>query len=540
MSSIDPAYPLLINMAGSVCLLLWGSFTVRTSVERAFASQLNQLVSKASAAPLSAVISGLVAAIVMQSATATILLATALVSAGTLSVGAAMAVVLGADLGSAIAARILFVDMSLLPPLLLIAGLVLHLLSTTWRKRYFGRILIGLGLMLLAILWIKQLIAPLAETPLPRDWLSVLASVPWLALLVVALVTWFAHSSVAVVLVIATLDHSGLLPLSLLMPMLIGANIGAGLIALPMVGARESGARAVVLCNLGLRVLLGVASFMALPWLLESPAVLAAAPGSRIVLCHVAFNLILVVLFVAVADRLVNGLRLWLQRRAETNATMAVSEAGSGLDPGLIAKPRQALASARREAFRMGDITENLLASALEMFAAKDQSQIHNLVAKDHEINIRNKAILRYLSEVRHHVKSPEQETELDQVLHFASTMENIGDTISHNISRLALKRLDRGVTFSSKGFEEITTIHREVLKLLRDEINRFAAGMVGNPKKTHKVVEQIRSLCTDSVAQHRIRLSENKSRSIGSSSIHQDTVRDLLQIALLLEHSPS
>jgi phosphate:Na+ symporter len=539
MPSIDPAYSLLINMVGGVCLLLWGSYTVRASVERAFASQLNQLVSRASSAPLSAVIAGLIAAIVMQSATATILLATALVSAGTLSLGAAMAVVLGADLGSAIASRILFIDLSLLPPLLLTAGLVLHLLSTTWKKQYFGRILIGLGLMLLAILWIKQLIAPLAEKPLPEDWMSVLASVPWLALAVVAVVTWFAHSSVAVVLVIATLDHSGLLPLSMLMPMLIGANIGAGLIALPMVAAGETKARAVVLCNLGLRVLIGLILFLALPWWLESPALASLAPGSRIVLCHIAFNLLLVLLFVAVAERLANRLHLWLQRRAETNDSMAVNEAGSGLDPALVDKPRKALASARREAFRLGDITENLFAGALEMFAAKDQSQIHNLVATDHEINIRNKAILHYLSEVRHHVKSREQEQELNQVLHFASTMENIGDTISHNISRLALKRLERGVMFSADGFEEISLIHQTVLSLLRNEINRFAAGIPGSPRKTHKVVEQIRSLCTESISKHRIRLSENKSRSIGSSSIHQDTVRDLLQIALLLEHSP-
>ena len=539
MPTIDPVYSLLINMVGSVCLLLWGSFTVRASVERAFASQLNQLVSKASSAPLSAVIAGMVAAIVMQSATATILLASALVSAGTLTLGAAIAVVLGADLGSAIAARILFVDLSLLPPLLLMAGLVLHLLSTTWRKQYFGRILIGLGLMLLAILWIKQLIAPLAEKPLPDDWMSVLASVPWLALVVVAAVTWFAHSSVAVVLVVATLDHSGVLPLSMLMPMLIGANIGAGLIALPMVSPGETGARAVVLCNLGLRVLLGLLLYLSLPWWLESPALVSVSPGSRIVLCHIAFNLLLVLLFIAVAERLVNRIHLWLQRRAEINDSMALKEAGSGLDPALTTKPRKALASARREAFRLGDITENLFSEALDMFAAKDQSQIHNLIATDHEINIRNKAILRYLSEVRHHVKSSEQEEELDQVLHFASTMENIGDTISHNISRLALKRLNRGVTFSADGFEEISEIHQSVLNLLRDEINRFAAGIPGNPRKTHRVVEQIRSLCAESISKHRIRLSENKSRSIGSSSIHQDTVRDLLQIALLLEHSP-
>ncbi len=539
MQPTDSVLPLLINIAGSVCLLLWGSFTVRSSVERAFASRLNQLVSRASTASFAAVTAGLAAAIVMQSATATILLSTSLISAGTLSLTSAIGVVLGADLGSVIAARILFIDLSLLPPLLLIAGITLHLLSSTWRRRYLGRILVGLGLMLMAILWIKQIITPLTATPLPPDWLSVLSSVPWFSLLVFAILTWFAHSSVAVVLVIAALDQSGLLPLSLSVPMLLGANIGAGLIALPMVGGRETGPRAVVLCNLGLRISMAVALLLVLPWALEYPIFLTATPGARIVLLHIVFNLLLVILFVPIAGGLVNALHRWLQRRAEGHDSVAINEAGSGLDPALITKPRQALASAKREAFRLGDITENIFAQALDMFQATDQSQIHHLIAADHEINVRNKAILRYLSDVRHHVKSPEQEQELDHVLHFASTMENIGDTISHDISRLALKRLERGVTFSAVGLEEITVIHQEVLKLLRDEINRFASGVVSKPAKTRKVVENIRALCTVSVTQHRIRLSEYKSRSIGSSSIHQDMVRDLLQIALLLEHSP-
>ncbi|MGB5705531.1 MAG: Na/Pi symporter, partial [Arenicellales bacterium] len=308
MQPTDSVLPLLINIAGSVCLLLWGSFTVRSSVERAFASRLNQLVSRASTASFAAVTAGLAAAIVMQSATATILLSTSLISAGTLSLTSAIGVVLGADLGSVIAARILFIDLSLLPPLLLIAGITLHLLSSTWRRRYLGRILVGLGLMLMAILWIKQIITPLTATPLPPDWLSVLSSVPWFSLLVFAILTWFAHSSVAVVLVIAALDQSGLLPLSLSVPMLLGANIGAGLIALPMVGGRETGPRAVVLCNLGLRISMAVALLLVLPWALEYPIFLTATPGARIVLLHIVFNLLLVILFVPIAGGLVNAL----------------------------------------------------------------------------------------------------------------------------------------------------------------------------------------------------------------------------------------
>ncbi len=537
MFAENSAMPLIINMMGSICLLLWGSFTVRAAVERCFASALNQLVSRASGAPFKAVAGGIVAALLMQSATATILLATGLLSSGTLSLAATMGVILGADLGSAIATRVLSVDLSLLPPVLLVVGLCFHLFASTWRGKYVGRILIGLGLMLLAIVWMKQTITPLSASPLPDDWMSVLQSVPWFALAVVAVVTWLAHSSVAVVLVIAALAQSGLVPPSLYIPMLLGANLGAGLIALPLVGRRNPDARSVVMCNLGIRALLALAGLIAVPWLIDLLPHLGASPGTRVIMLHIGFNTLLVILFVPFAGALAGRIKNWLQSRETAHSPTAMTVAGAGLDPTLISHPTQALACARREAFRLGDLTEGIFARALGMFEATDQSQIHQIIESDREINIRNKSIHQYLSEVRRHVTDAEQELKLDQILHFASTMENIGDAVSHDLSRLATKRLDRGVMFSAAGQDEINLIHQQVLALLRLEINQFAVGNTDNLKKSQKLVAEIRDLCNQSVSHHRRRLSDHKASSVGSSSIHQDTVRDLLQIALQLEY---
>jgi len=251
VTSAGSSMVVLVNMAGSICLLLWGSFSVRSAVEQSFTAALNKLVSMASRSRLSAVMGGMVAALLMQSATATILLCAGLLSGGVLSLGAAMAVILGADFGSALAARVLFIDLSLLPPALLVAGMLLHLLSNSWRWQHFGRILIGLGLMLLSIQWMRQTISPLASAPLPEEWMAVMSSVPWLAVLIVALLTWFAHSSVAVVLVIAALAESNVVPILLCVPMLLGANIGAGLISLPLVDQNSIEARSVVLSRSG-------------------------------------------------------------------------------------------------------------------------------------------------------------------------------------------------------------------------------------------------------------------------------------------------
>jgi Na+/phosphate symporter len=86
-------------------------------------------------------------------------------------------------------------------------------------------------------------------------------------------------------------------------------------------------------------------------------------------------------------------------------------------------------------------------------------------------------------------------------------------------------------VVFSSEGQEELNLIHTEVLKLIQLEITNFASdGKVKN-KPRNKLVESINQLGQESIFNHRRRLSDRKSSSIGTSSMHQDAVRDMLQV---------
>ena len=191
---------------------------------------------------------------------------------------------------------------------------------------------------------------------------------------------------------------------------------------------------------------------------------------------------------------------------------------------------------ARREAVRLGEVTESLFSRALSMFHANDRSQIVNLIDSDREINSRNRAIHTFLSEARRHIESPEQEMALDRILHFSTTMENIGDIIAHNLSRLAIKRLDRGVKFSNDGLEEIERIHSKIRALLELEINRFLSDDTHSLPLAEQYRLEIKDLCNQSIRHHRRRLSDRKNASIGTSSIHQDMIRDFSQIANLLE----
>lgn len=543
---MPPQLLFALNLAGGVCLLLWGSYTVRTAVEKAYSGRIGSLVSGATGSRLRAFAAGVFAATVLQSATAAILLTTSLVTGGLLTLATAVTVILGADLGSAIAARVLYLDLSFLPPLLLCIGLGLHRLSANWRRRQLGGIFLGLGLILLAIQLLRQSVAPLADAP-PADLLTALNALPLLVLLMSALFTWAAYSSVAVVLIIAALADAGMLGSPLLVFAVVGANIGAGLIALFLANPRHLDSYAAVLANFGMRAALGLLVLAFSGWLESRLGWLGASAGARVINAHLLFNGVLALLFVPLGARVAQAAR-WLiaARNPEASALEALAP-GAGLDPDAITDPKQALSCARREAFRLADNTESLYRHALSMFEATDRAHIERIVALDDEINARNKAIQRYLSEVRRHAAGGDgdgdgdddggDEALLDQILRFSTTMENIGDVVSHNLARLAVKRLDRGVEFSPAGREELHALHAEVLKVIQLDISNFAAGDRLSREAVGKQIAAATELASDSIARHRRRLSERKTRSIDSSSIHQDTVRDLLQVVRCIEN---
>ncbi len=529
-------FSIIANLAAGICLLLWGSFTVRSSVERVFSNSISSLLTASSNSAARTVLIGTASAICLQSATATILLATGLLNSGALTIYSALGVVLGADLGSAIAARILFLDLSVLPSIFIVLGMAVYLTAKLTRLKMFGRIGMGIGLMLLSLELIKAAVEPITTSSISSTWIMILESVPWISILIVAVATWFSHSSVAMILVIAVFAETGDLGPNVYIPMLVGANLGAGLIAIPLVFKTSLEARAVVVSNLVLRATLGIAILFSLDiwsgWLpLDT-----VGHGEMVIYLHVMYSVILVAIASPFLSRIADFSVSRLSSTGNGTVEYLTLNAGFGLDERNIKKPKAALSNAKREAFRLGDLTESYLSNSIEMFRANDESQIDDIVSFDDELNVRNRVLHTYLSRVRNSISDSAQEATLDEILHFSSSMEDIGDIIAHGLSRLAKKRLYRGVQFSKEGQAEITAAHEELLKLLRLVLCQFAEGNKGYEKQINKSASKVKKVYTQSLTSHRRRLSNQKTLSIGTSSIHQDVLRDLLTIAFRLE----
>ena len=323
---------LLLNIAGGVALLLWATRMIRTGIMRAYGSELRRFLRRSTTNRLKAFGMGTAVAALLQSSMATALLAVSFAGSGLIAIGPGLAIMLGADLGSTLVVQVLSFDISWLSPVFLLAGVVVFLSASSSLPRQIGRILIGLGLMLLSLGLIVGASEPLRGSEALQGIVTPLANDPVLAVLLAAILTWVAHSSVAMVLLIMSLTMAGVVPLSLGFALVVGANVGSGLVPVVLTLSSSPVARRIPFGNLIFRVL---AALVAVPLIdLTAPylELLGSDPARQIANSHTLFNLALVVVFLPFTGLAGPALRLGLSGARGRSGPERAEVSGSGRD----------------------------------------------------------------------------------------------------------------------------------------------------------------------------------------------------------------
>ncbi len=525
----------LVHLAGAVALLLFATRMVRTGVERAYGDILRHRLRAVVRNPLLAIAAGTLLAIALQSATAVTLLVGSFVGSGFVGATAGLLAVVGADLGSALVVKILSFDLEILVPLCLVAGTTIFLATEQRRWRQFGRILVGIGLLILSLRLIGEASEPLRESRILPVVVNYLSGDPVTAFLLAGVMTWLFHSSVAAILLVAALAARGLVPAELGVVLVLGANLGGGVIAALLSRASPPLARIVPLGNLILR---GAGAVLALTALvLASPPLdlLGDTPAVQIVNAHIAFNFMLAVCGLAVAG-LVSAAaqRIVALGAAPEPAALAVTEL-SALDPGALDKPSQALANATREVVRVCETIEIMLQRIIGLYEEADKESIAALAALDDRVDSRHAAIKLYLAKVTQHAMSEEEALRCQELIGACVRLEQVGDIIVRNMLVHVKKKLDRRVEFTDQGWRELLAFHGSVLANARLAFNVLVSRDAETARQLILEKDRLRDMEKSSSQNHFARLGEGTAKSVETSSIHLDTIRDLKQINALL-----
>ncbi|SLN46508.1 Na+/Pi-cotransporter [Pseudoruegeria aquimaris] len=517
----------LIHIAGAAALLIWAVRLVRTGVERAFMVQLRLWLRRSARNRLLAAGTGMASAMLLQSSTAVAMLVSNSGAAGAVTSAVGLAILLGADLGSALVAQVLLVRQTWLIPVLLTGGVALFLKGRARRMRQTGRILIGLALIFVALDMLRAATAPLLGSEGALSVLGYLGEDLFAAFLLGALFAWLVHSSVAAVLFFVTMVAQGALPAPAAMAMVLGANLGGSMIAYVLTWAAPPEARRMVVANLALR---GGGAVLALVALGAAPAHLGwlgADGAAQAITLHIAFNAGICALalpFVEPISRLAD--RLVTERRSED-----AGQIPSALDPGALEEPARALSCAAREVVRMGERIEAMLVRTGALFDAWDDAAAALIRNSDAEVRRAHREVKLYLAALNRRALDEEAVKGAMELSLLAAALEAASDLLVRNLLDLAQRMEMEGLSFSEAGRREIGDFHDRVLANAQ-----LALGVMmrGNPDDARELVarkEQMRGLEQSLQRRHLARLREGHAESIETSNIHQETLRVLKQV---------
>lgn len=525
----------LLHLAGAVSLLLWATHMVRSGVEAAYGEVLRSSLGARLKNPLVAIPTGVALALCFQSATAVTLLVGSFTGAGIVSGVAGLITVLGADLGSALMVRLLSFDLSALTPAALLCGALVFFLAERPDWREFGRIVIGAGLLLLSLRLIADSTAPLRDSEMLPLIVGYLAGDAIIAFLFGVLATWLLHSSIAFVLLIAAFAAEGLMPATLGVVLVLGANLGSGLTAAALSRSLPVMSRVVPLSNLVLRGLGAVGALAAVTWLAPPLDILGETAPERIVHAHLAFNAAMLVAGLALA-RPVHGLIEGMLARAAPPSPVSLDPNDAGtLDPGALGNPSRALANVTRAVVGLCDMIELMLEAIMEVYEAPDDSRIEALVALDERVHRRHAAIKLYLARITIRGMTDEEERRAEELLDACVRLEQVSDIIARSMLALVRKKRDRRLFFTTQGWRELVDLHVLVLANARLAFNVLLLRDPATALELVREKDRLRDLERETGRRHFERLREGTTKSIETSSLHLDTVRDLKQINSLL-----
>jgi phosphate:Na+ symporter len=517
----------LLNLLAAISLLVWGAHLVRTGILRVFGANLRNVLAHSVGNRWTAAISGLGVTALVQSSTATALIVSSFVGQGLVTLPLALAVMLGADVGTSLIAVVFSFDLSWLSPLFIFVGVVLFLSRQSQPIGRVGRILIGLGLMLLALRLVGASTVIMTQSPAVKALLGSISSDLLLEITVGAFVSLIAYSSLAIVLLTATMAASGLIPLEPALGLVLGANLGNGLLAVLTTARSAVEVRQVPLGNFVFKAIgVLVAAPLASLWLREiRPFVQDAA--TVVVLFHLSFNVLVALIFIGFTQVVARWVAQWLPRPDKT----MVAGRPHHLDPSALATPSLAISCAAREALHQADVVETMLVGMLAVIKNNDLKLAEDLRKLDDHVDELYSAIKYYLTKISREALGEEESRRWTDIISFTINMEQVGDIIERILLDIEDKKIKKGRSFSDAGMAEICELHARLIDNLRLGMSVFLNGSVRDAQKLLEEKARFRDLERAYASTHLNRLTGNTMQSIETSSLHIDLISDLKRI---------
>ena len=526
----------LTMILGAATLMLWGVRMARTGVMRVYGAEIRRILPQTLKNRLVALLAGAGSATILQSSIAVAVFTSTLAALGAVPVADGLLLMLGADAGSAVVAALLTLNLKALWPVLMFSGYLLHSIysETDSPLKQYGRILLGIAMILVALTFMSQVSAALADSRLIRIVISSLGSELLIALLLFAVLTWLAHSSIAILLFWASLVQAGITDNpSLIVAAILGINVGNAVPPIIMSLSQPAPARRIVIGH-GIIKLCGVVICFIFLHLFDGfYDELPGLSGFRVVLLHILFNLLLIVAFawrVNAISRFMERFFVDVDRQVDDNGPKYIpSVCDADADADIAAFPVLALT---REVLRILGTIQNMLEATLDMLINGKHERADDIVRMEEKVNKLFKAVRSYAVVLTRKGLDDAEQRKVSALLRYTASLENAGDVICKTMLGIPESMKKSGKQFSEEGKTELERLFRFLIGTTQLSAEVI---MAWHPDTAVVLVQRkrmMKAMCHDSSRQHIVRLSQGISGAMGSSSAHLDLISDLRWIS--------
>ncbi|MEX5608826.1 Na/Pi cotransporter family protein [Pseudomonas protegens] len=517
----------LLNLLSAVALLIWGTHIVRTGILRVYGSNLRHVIGQNMARRPLAFIAGILVTAMVQSSNATAMLVTSFVGQGLMALTPALATMLGADVGTALMARVLTFDLSWLSPLLIFLGVIFFLSRKQTRAGQLGRVGIGLGLIILALQLIVEAAAPITHAQGVKVLFASLTGDILLDALMGAVFAMVSYSSLAAVLLTATLAGAGVISLPVAIGLVIGANIGSGVLAFLSTSMQNAAGRQVALGSLlykliGLLLIIPVLDPLA-HWM-DS---LDFSPQEVVIGFHLLYNTARCLLLLPTVGPMARLCAWLLPERPQENGCARPRH----LDPTALATPSLALANAARETLRIGDLIDSMLEAMRDALQGKQTAITQELRALSDDVEALYSAIKLYLAQMPREDLSDQDSRRWAEIIELAFNLKLASDLIERMLRKVQQQKTSQRRSFSEVGLEELTGLHAQLIANLRLGLSVFLSADPESARQLLREKRRFRAQERRLAHAHVSRLQRKIVQSIETSSLHLELIADMKRL---------
>ncbi|MDD2055780.1 Na/Pi cotransporter family protein [Pseudomonas putida] len=517
----------LLNLLSAVTLLIWGTHIVRTGILRVYGSNLRHVISQNMARRPLAFVAGILVTAMVQSSNATAMLVTSFVGQGLMALTPALATMLGADVGTALMARVLTFDLSWLSPLLIFLGVIFFLSRKQTRAGQLGRVGIGLGLIVLALQLIVEAAAPITQAQGVKVIFASLTGDILLDALIGALFAMISYSSLAAVLLTATLAGAGVISLPVAIGLVIGANIGSGVLAFLGTSMQNAAGRQVALGSLLYKLIGLLLVIPVLDPLVHWMDSLDFSPQEMVIGFHLLYNTGRCLLLLPTVGAMARLCAWLLPERPDANGLARPRH----LDPAALATPSLALANAVRETLRMGDLIDSQLGAMLDVLRGKQNAVSQTVRQLADDVEALCSAIKLYLAQMPREDLSEQDSRRWAEIIELAVNLKLASDLIERMLRKVQQQKTAQRRSFSEVGLEELAGLHSQLIDNLRLGLSVFLSADPQSARQLLREKRRFRAQERRLAHAHVSRLQRKVVQSLETSSLHLELIADMKRL---------